>query len=262
VADVTDGEVVAIDGKTLRRSFDRASGKAAIHMVSAWATKNRLVLGQVKTDAKSNEITAIPKLLDVLALNGCIVTIDAMGCQKEIAAKVVENKADYILGLKANQPTLHEMVKAYFEQALEHDFVGVRHGHCVEQSRGHGRVERREVWCTSDLGWFEDKNAWLGLRSIAMVESTRELDGESNTERRYYISSLKGTNAKLFSRAVRAHWGVENSLHWTLDVAFREDESRIRKDNAPQNMATLRHIALNLLKNEQTAKVGVKNKRL
>lgn len=262
VANVTDGEVVAIDGKTLRRSFDRAAGKAAIHMVSAWATKNRLVLGQVKTDEKSNEITAIPKLLDVLALEGCIVTIDAMGCQKEIARKVTEKKADYIFGLKANQPTLHESVKAYFDEALKHDFAGVRHGHSVDHFRGHGRVERRETWCTNDLGWFEEKDQWPGLRSIAMVESTRQIDGKSSTERRYYVGSLKGTNAKHYAKAVRNHWGVENGLHWILDVAFREDESRIRKDHAPENMAMLRHVAVNLLKNEQTLKVGVKNKRL
>lgn len=152
VANVTDGEVVAIDGKTLRRSFDRPAGKAAVHMVSAWATKNRLVLGQVKTDTKSNEITAIPKLLDVLAIEGCIVTIDAMGCQKEIAGKVIEKKADYVFGLKANQPTLHDSVKAYFDEALQHHFAGVRHGHSVDTYRGHGRVERRATWCTNDLG--------------------------------------------------------------------------------------------------------------
>ena len=262
VANVTDGEVVAIDGKTLRRSFDRAAGKAAVHMVSAWATKNRLVLGQIKTDAKSNEIKAIPRLLDVLALEGCIVTIDAMGCQKEIARKVTEKKADYVFGLKANQPTLHESVKAYFDEALKHGFAGVRHGHNVEHYRGHGRVERRETWCTNDLGWFEEKDQWAAMRSIAMVESTRQIDGRSSTERRYYVGSLKGTNAKQYARAVRTHWGVENSLHWVLDVAFREDESRIRKDHGPENMALLRHVAVNLLKNDKTLKVGVKNKRL
>lgn len=262
VANVTEGEVVAVDGKTLRRSFDRAAGKSSIHMVSAWATKNRLVLGQVKTDEKSNEIDAIPKLLDTLEIEGCIVTTDAMGCQKAIAGKVIDKKADYILALKANQPTLYEMVKVYFEEAIKNDFVGVRHGHSVEHSRGHGRIERRETWCTSDLAWFEDKEKWPGLRSIAMVESKREVDGSSSTERRYYISSLPGTNARKFAGAVRAHWGVENGLHWTLDVAFREDESRIRKDHGPENMAMLRHVALNLVKTETTAKVGVKNKRL
>ena len=262
VADVAEGEVIAIDGKTLRRSFDRASGKAAIHMVSAWATQANLVLGQVKTDEKSNEITAIPKLLGILAIEGCIVTIDAMGCQKQVAAKTIERGADYILAVKGNQPTLHAEIVAYFDEALEHAFEGVAHDYHESTQRAHGRVERRRVWTTDDLDWFRYRFDWSGLRSIAMVEAIREVDGKVSTERRYYISSLPGGNAKRIGKAVRSHWGIENSLHWVLDVAFREDDSRIRNDHGPENMAMLRHVSLNLLKNESTAKIGVKNKRL
>lgn len=262
VADVTEGEVVAIDGKTLRRSFDRASSKAAIHMVSAWAASNRLVLGQVKTDDESNEITAIPKLLDVLAVEGCIVTIDAMGCQRDIAAKIVERGADYVLGLKGNQPTLHANVEAYFNEALKADFAKTKHDYFEEPAAGHGRKELRRVWCTNDLSWFDGREAWRKLTSIGMVESTRTSDGRTTVERRYYLSSLDGEDAREFAHAVRGHWGIENKVHWVLDMAFREDESRVRKDNAPQNLAALRHVALNLLRNEKTSKVGIKNKRL
>ncbi len=262
LAELTDGEVVAIDGKTLRRSFDRASGKAAIHMVSAWATKNRMVLGQVKTDEKSNEITAIPRLLENLEIKGCIVTIDAMGCQKEIARKITAQKADYVFGLKGNQGVLHADVAAYFEEALKHDFENTIHDFFEEKGRGHGRTERRRIWCTNDLDWFAKRDHWQGLESIAMIESERTVGDKVSTERRYYISSLPGDNAKQVARAIRKHWGVENDLHWSLDVAFREDENRVRKDNGPENLAMLRHIAINLLKNEKTAKVGVKNKRL
>jgi predicted transposase YbfD/YdcC len=262
VANITDGEIVAIDGKTLRRSFDRASGKGAIHMVSAWASANRLVLGQVKTDAKSNEITAIPKLLEVLSLRGCIVTIDAMGCQKEIARKIIDKDAQYVFGLKGNQGNLHADVEAYFKEALKHGFVDTPYDFLEQKDHGHGRDECRRLWCTNDLMWFDKRTEWKGLQSIAMVEEERTVAGTKSVERRYFISSLPGDDAKELGRAVRLHWGIENGLHWVLDVAFREDECRVRTGNAPENFATLRHIAVNLLKSEHTAKVGVKNKRL
>ena len=262
VARVTAGEVVAIDGKTVRRSFDRASGKAAIHMVSAWAATNKLVLGQIKTEEKSNEITAIPRLLEVLDLRGCIVTIDAMGCQTEIAAKIIDKQSDYVLGLKGNQGNLHAEVAAYFEQALKNDFVGTPHDFFEQEDHGHGRDERRRVWCTNDLMWFANRSEWKGLRSIAMIEEERTVNGTKSVERRYFIGSLKGDDAREYGRVVRQHWGVENGLHWVLDVAFREDECRVRAGNAAENLAMLRHVALNLLKNEPTANVGVKNKRL
>lgn len=262
LAETTDGEVVAIDGKTLRRSFDRASSKAAIHMVSAWASANRMVLGQVKTEEKSNEITAIPRLLDLLAVRGCIVTIDAMGCQKAIAEKIIEKGADYVLGLKGNQALLHLEVEEYFRAALKNEFAETNHSFFEEEASAHGRVESRRIWTTDDIDWYSKRTEWKGLKSIAMVESTRTVDGETSVERRYYISSLPGDNAARTADAIRSHWGIENRLHWVLDVAFREDENRIRKDHAAQNMAVLRHIALNLLRSERTAKVGIKNKRL
>lgn len=262
IATKTHGDIVAIDGKTLRRSFDRASKKAAIHMVSAWSNANQLVLGQVKTAAKSNEITAIPRLLQIIDVEGCIVTIDAMGCQKAIAEKIVEKNADYVLALKENQEKMYVEVEAYFDEALKAGFPATQHDHAETRETGHGRSESREVWCTHDIEWLPGRDEWPSLNSVAMVAATRIVGDKTETERRYYISSLKGDDATTIGDAVRAHWGIENNLHWVLDVAFREDDSRVRKDNAPQNLATLRHIALNLLRNEKTAKLGVKNKRL
>lgn len=262
VAELTDGEVVAIDGKTVRRSFDRANSRSAIHMVNAWATQSGLSLGQVAADEKSNEITAVPKLLDMLQLKGCIVTLDAMGCQKEIAGRIVAKGADYVLQVKGNQPQLHMELEAYFAEALKHDFVGVPHDVHETIERGHGRVETRRTYCTDDLSALTTAFEWPGLRSIAMRELVRERDGKKSVERHYNISSLRGNDASKISRASRDHWGVENNLHWVLDIAFREDESRARMKNAAQNLSTLRQLALNLLKSEKTAKIGVKNKRL
>ncbi len=262
LAKVTHGEVVAIDGKTIRRSFDTASSKAAIHMVSAWASQQRLVLGQVKTNEKSNEITAIPKLLELLELEGCIVTIDAMGCQTKIAAAIVDKGADYVFGLKGNQETLHDEVKTFFDWALKEKFKDIPHDFFETVDGEHGRIETRRYWCTSQVAWFADAQKWKGLRSFGLVESERTAGEKTSVERRVFIGSLPGDNAKLWAHAVRTHWTVENGLHWVLDMAFREDESRVRKDNSPQNLAIIRHIALNLLKQEATAKVGMKNKRL
>ena len=222
VSKVTKGSVVAIDGKTLRRSFDKGSEKAAIHMVSAWADGNELVLGQVKTEEKSNEITAIPKLLSMLELSGCIVTIDAMGCQKKIAARIVDCGADYVLSLKGNQGTMEAEVREFFDWAVVSKFKDVEHDFMETVEKDHGRVEIRRYWCASDVGWFEDRNEWSGLLSFGRVESERRIGEEVTRERRFYISSLNGKDAKTFAYAVRSHWGIENKLHWVLDVAFRE----------------------------------------
>lgn len=262
VYQLTKGQIIAIDGKQSRRSYDRATGKSAINMVSAWASENRMVLGQVKVETKSNEITAIPELLSMLEIAGCIVTIDAIGCQREIAAQIVDKEADYLLSLKANQGTLYEDVVRYFDWALEDKFQQTTYRRHESVDGEHDRIEVRRYYVTDDIEWLSQKADWKGLQSIAMVESERTISGEETScERRYYISSL-AADAKQVGKAIRTHWSIENSLHWVLDIAFREDESRIRKDHAPENVATLRHIALNLLKQEKTTKVGIKSKRL
>lgn len=261
VSKITCGEVVAIDGKTLRHSYDSASEKGAIHMVSAWATANRLVLGQVKVDDKSNEITAIPQLLKVLELSGCIVTIDAMGCQKSIAKLIIDKGADYVLALKANHGSLYKDVELFFDDALKNGFGDFEYSFYECTDGDHGRIEIRRYWSVSDISWIAEKGRWKGFESICMVESERLIGDKKTVERRYYISSLD-SDAEGLSYPIRGHWGIENSLHWVLDIAFREDESRIRKDHSPQNFAILRHIALNLLKQEKTSKVGTKAKRL
>jgi predicted transposase YbfD/YdcC len=252
------GLLVAVDGKTLPRSWKHAWSKTPVHMVSAFATRNQLVLGQVATDAKSNEITAVPKLLAMLHLAGATVTIDAMGCQRDIAQQiVVGQQAHYVLAVKENQPTLYQKVKTLLDEAILSNFAGMRHGSHEQGDDGHGRIERRRVWVTDEVAWLGQDllAAWPGLSCLVVVESTRQdlsdLSGKVSIERRYFISShkgTKGTDAKFHADAIRGHWGVENGLHWTLDVSMNEDQCRLRVKHGAENFSRLRRIALNKLK--------------
>lgn len=259
--EITDGQIVAIDGKTLRRSFDAASSKAAIHMVSAWATANHITLGQVVVDAKSNEITAIPKLLEMLDVSGCLVTIDAMGCQTEIARKIIEAEADYCLAAKGNQPTLYQGLMDHFNEHLKDDFAGTPVRRHRTEGKGHGREEIRQYFLCPVPDDLPDRARWAHLKAIGMAISNTNRDGKDCNEVRYYILS-KYVSARRFAEAVRSHWGIENRLHWQLDVTFQEDQCRIRQGHADANFSILRRTALSMLKNEHTLKVGIKNKRL
>lgn len=265
---VTEGEVVALDGKQLRRSFDTQTGKAAVAMVSAWASANELVLGQRQVDEKSNEITAVPELLESLWLKGCIVTLDALNCQTKIAEAIVEKEADYLLALKGNQGTLYEDVTLLFD-TLDEDLhkqahYAYSHDHAKTVDKHHGRIEVRQAWTIRDaelIAHLRTAAQWPQLTTLVKVQAERYVGDEHTVQTRYYISSADAT-AEEFLTWVRTYWSIENSLHWVLDIAFREDESRLRKDYGAVNFATLRHIALNLLKQERTLKVGIKNKRL
>lgn len=264
ISDLTLGEIVAIDGKTLRRSHDKRRGKAAIHMISAWASQNRLVLGQVKVDDKSNEITAIPELLRLLAIKGCIVTIDAMGCQTDIATQIISQDADYVLALKDNQKHLHQEVQRLFTDALADPTTTIPYEFDQTVDKDHGRIEIRRCWTIDApdyIAYLDPQRRWPGLRSVVRIETERRVGLEISQEIRHYIASLAGDPIHL-NQVIRTHWHIENKLHWVLDVAFREDDCRVRQGYAAENLAVLRHIALNLLKQEQTAKVGIRNKRL
>ena len=263
VAEVIGGQVIAIDGKVLRRSHDKGIGKAAIDMVSAWATANRLVLGQVKVDEKSNEIKAIPQLLEALAISGCIVTIDAMGCQTDIAEKIIAREADYVLALKENQGHLYEDVAHLFADLEDSRYQAYEFDYEKTVNKDHGRIEIRECWTISDpeiLQYLRGFANWKKLLTVSRIRSQRWIGEEKSSEDRYHIASITG--AKRILGAVRSHWGIENELHWTLDLAFDEDRCRVRKDHGPENFALLRHIALNLLKQEKTCQRGIKGKRL
>ncbi|MCA9647342.1 MAG: ISAs1 family transposase [Myxococcales bacterium] len=254
------GRFVAIDGKTVRRSYDRRRERGPLHLVSAWATQHGFALGQVRTQEKSNEITAIPQLLHQLELAGAVVTLDAMGCQREVAAQIRAEKGDYVLAVKANQGALHEALEDFFATAEAADYAGVEHTYYEETDAGHGRVERRRCWASERLSTLPEPERWAGLRSIALVCSERHCGETVSTERRLFISSLPA-KADAISRAVRAHWHIENGLHWVLDVTFREDESRIRRGYGAENFSVLRHLALNLLKREPTA-ISMRKKRI
>lgn len=262
IAEATLGRLVAIDGKTARRSFDKTGGKGPLHMVSAWASENRLLLGQQACDSKSNEITAIPELIKNLEISGAIVTIDAMGCQKEIAATIQEAGADYVLGVKDNQPTLHDDIREVFSEGFDNDFADLEHHSHRTEEKGHGRLETRIYHIVEVPETLAERHPdWEGLRSIGLVYSERqEGDKEPSIETRVFITSLP-PQVKKFARAVRNHWGIETSLHWVLDMSFREDESRIRKGDGQENMALIRRLSASLLHNEPTCKVGIACKR-
>ena len=254
--------VVAIDGKTARRSHDQSRGKKAIHLVSAWATENGVALGHVKTEEKSNEITAIPELVKLLQLKGCLVTIDAMGCQRDIAQTIVDAGADYLLAVKDNQETLREDLEQEFKEAQADNFA---HMDCLYHEtldKGHGRIEKRQYWYTHDVAGLGTLERWPKLAGMVMCRATRTVKGETSTEDRYFITSNTGHDMDKIAAAVRAHWQVENSLHWVLDIAFYEDQCRIRMGYAAENLATIRKMALNVIKTNKSKKGGVKAKRL
>lgn len=262
LAEVSEGRLIAIDGKTLRRSFDKADNRAAIHMVSAWCETNHLVLGQLATDEKSNEITAIPRLLEMLDVRNCVVTIDAMGCQKEIAAQIVTQKGHYVLAVKENQPGLYEVIKEMFDELTTRGIVGSRHRFHEDVDAGHGRVETRRIWTSDWIEWYQGREQWAGLHSFICVESVREVQGKASTERRYFISDLNGSDPAAMLGYIRGHWGVENRLHWSLDVTFREDQLRHRKGHSAENFSRIRRLALNLLRRDKTCKIGARGKRM
>jgi len=275
VAVASGGRLVSIDGKAIRRSFEHAWDKASgmAHLVSAFVSANegredRLCFAQVAVADKSNEIDAIPRLLALLDLGGATVTLDAMGCQREVAREVSGRGGDYVLALKENQPTLHAKVKGLLDEAVLSSFAGMSHGRFEQSNDAHGRLEARRTWVSDEVRWLGEGllRQWPGLSSVAVVESTRQdlgdLSGKVTTERRYYISSRKGTDAKAMHEAVRGHWAVENQLHWQLDVSFGEDQRRIRKGHGAENFSRLCRLALNLLKRDKSVKIGVHAKRL
>jgi len=259
-----NGDIVALDGKVMRRTLDKANGNPAIHLVSAWSVKNNLCFGQVKVSDKSNEITAIPALIKMLDIEGATITTDAMGCQFAIGNQIVAAKANYVLALKGNQGEFHDDIKFFLDTQLKSGFTGVSHTMFKSVDGEHGRIEQRTVWVTTDIDWLiESHPRWKSVKAIAVVDSTRQEKGKDETnEKRYYISSHEDKTAEFIADAIRSHWHVENKLHWQLDLSFNEDQNRLRSGYGAENFAIMNKIALNLLKNEHTVKVGVKNKRL
>jgi len=258
----SEGRLIAVDGKTIRRSLDAANGKAPVHMVSAWCDANQMVLGQLATDAKSNEITAIPKLLKLIDVSKAVVTIDAMGCQKQIAKTIIDEKGDYVLQLKGNQGGLHEETVQLFDECLRDDCLGIKYTTAQTVNGGHGRIEERTIWATEDVSWFAERKKWKNLRSLIRVQRKRTVDGETSNEYHYYISSLPAGDPEGLLGYIRGHWSVENRLHWCLDISFADDDRRIRTGHGAENFARLARLALNLLKAERTLRVGIKSKRL
>lgn len=262
LSQASGGRLVAIDGKTIRRSLDRANNKAAVHMVSAWCDANEMVLGQLATDDKSNEITAIPQLLKLIDVSSAVVTIDAMGCQKEIAKTITEEGGDYVLQLKGNQAGLHDETVALFDQCLRDDCLGIAYQTATTINKGHGRIEKRTIWATGDVSWFAERAKWSQLRSLARVLCERTVDGETSREYHYYISSLAADDPSKLLGYIRGHWSIENRLHWSLDISFADDDRRTRTGHGAENASRLARIALNLLKAEKTLKASIKSKRL
>lgn len=261
VSQITKGQVIAIDGKSLRSALERGQSRGAIHMVNAWATENRLVLGQTKVTAKSNEITAIPKLLKLLTIEGCLVSIDAMGCQTEIAQTIIEQQGDYVLALKANHKNLYEDVVQLFKFARQQDWQDINHEYYQTINKGHGRIEIRRHWTMGNTEYLCGAEQWKGLKTIGLVESERRVNHQTTIEQRYYLLSIK-SDAQRFAKAVRSHWTIENQLHWILDVGFQEDQIQGCLGYSAENLAVVRHLAVNLLTHEKTAKGGVHAKRL
>ena len=267
-AQLTGEEVVALDGKTLRHSFDTATGTGAIHIVSAWASRARLCLGQVKVAEKSNEITAVPILLKMLDIRDCLVTADAMSCQKVTAGQITEQGGIFVLALKENQHNLYVSAQLFAEHAAKEKYAELSTRTVTTTEKDHGRIETRRyrlIGLPEGIAWADEKRDWPGLMSIGIAESTRQIGDKISTETRFFLTAIPTdppNSARRFARAVRYHWGIENSLHWSLDVSFNEDDCRVRKDNGPQNLAALRHVSLNLLKRDMTTKAGIKTRRL